>query len=126
MARNKDAPELTLVKGGAEPVLEALAQRAAKQFGNHSQRLDSTHPLANRATPDGTLAGNYQALHDAAEEADAMLSLLASSSRMIAGGYGTDKEVQRLAASSAKAAAAAHDYLHAVLQNIELIERQDY
>ncbi|MNJ64725.1 hypothetical protein D3C77_606960 [compost metagenome] len=127
MAGDKQTPKLALVKGGAEPVLEALAQRAAQHSGESTtQRPDSTYQLANRATPDGTLAGNYRALHEASEEAEAMLSLLATSLRMIAGGYGSDREARKLASSSVKAAEAAHDYLHAVLQNIELIDRRDY
>lgn len=115
MARDKDAPELTLVKGGAEPVLEALAQRAAKQLGNHSQRLDSTHPPASGTTP---YRPTYDDLREAVDEAHAMLSLLATGMRMIAGGYGSAQEVRKLASSTAKAAATSQHYLGRLLEGL--------
>ncbi|WP_060513011.1 hypothetical protein [Pseudomonas sp. NBRC 111124] len=115
MARNKDAPELTLVRGGAEPVLEALAQRAAKQSGDGSQRLDSTHRPALGATP---YRPTYDDLREAVDEAHAMLSLLATGMRMIASGYGSDQEVMKLAGSTAKAAATSQHYLGSLLEGI--------
>lgn len=115
MARNKDAPELTLVKGGAEPVLEALAQRAAKQSGDNPQRLDSTHPSTLGATP---YRPTYKDLREAVDEAHAMLSLLGSGMRMIAGGYGSAQEVRKLASSTAKAAAASQHYLGRLLEGL--------
>lgn len=115
MARNKDAPELTLVKGGAEPVLEALAQRAAKQSGDGPQRLDSTHGPALAATPYGP---TYDDLREAVDEAHAMLSLLATGMRMIASGYGNAQEVRKLAGSTAKAAATSQHYLGRLLEGI--------
>lgn len=115
MARNKDAPELTLVKGGAEPVLEALAQRAAKQSGDGLQRLDSTDSPARGATP---YRPNYDDLREAVDEAHAMLSLLATGMRMIASGYGSAQEVRKLAGSTAKAAATSQHYLGRLLEGI--------
>jgi len=115
MARNKDAPELTLVKGGAEPVLEALAQRAAKQSGNSPQRLDSTPPPALGAIP---YRPTYDDLREAVDEAHAMLSLLATGMRMIASGYGTDLEIRKLAGSTAKAAATSQHYLGRLLEGL--------
>ncbi|HDS1748081.1 hypothetical protein [Pseudomonas sp. M2] len=119
MARNKDAPELTLVKGGAEPVLEALAQRAAKQSGDSPQRLDSTHPPTLGATP---YRPTYDDLREAVDEAHAMLSLLATGMRMIASGYGSAQEVRKLADSTAKAAATSQHYLRRLLEGIAAID----
>lgn len=115
MARNKDAPGLTLVKGGAEPVLEALAQRAAKQSGDSPQRLDSTHPRALGATP---YRPTYDDLREAVDETHAMLSLLGTGMRMIASGYGTALEVRKLAGSTAKAAATSEHYLGRLLEGL--------
>lgn len=115
MARDKNAPELTLVKGGAEPVLEALAQRAAKQSGDGPQRLDSTDSPTLGATP---YRPTYDDLREAIDEAHAMLSLLASGMRMIAGGYGSAQEVRKLASSTAKAAAASQHYLGRLLEGL--------
>lgn len=115
MARNKDAPELTLVKGGAEPVLEALAQRAAKQSGDSPQRLDFTYPPALGATP---YRPTYDDLREAVDEAHAMLSLLATGMRMIASGYGSAQEVRKLASSTAKAAATSQHYLGRLLEGL--------
>ncbi|EGB99156.1 hypothetical protein G1E_09577 [Pseudomonas sp. TJI-51] len=119
MARDKQTPKLALVKNGAEPVLEALAQRAAKQFGNHSQRLDSTHPPASGATP---YRPTYDDLREAVDEAHAMLSLLAAGMRMIASGYGSAQEVRKLAGSTAKAAATSQHYLGRLLEGIAASE----
>ena len=115
MARDKNAPELTLVKGGAEPVLEALAQRAAKQSGDGPQRLDSTDSPARGAT---AYRPNYDDLRKAVDEAHAMLSLLATGMRMIASGYGSAQEVRKLAGSTAKAAAASQHYLGRLLEGL--------
>ncbi len=115
MTRNKDAPELTLVKGGAEPVLEALAQRAAKQSADSPQRLDSTHRPALGATP---YRPTYDDLREAVDEAHAMLSLLATGMRMIASGYGTALEVRKLAGSTAKAATTSQHYLGRLLEGL--------
>ncbi len=115
MARNKDAPELTLVKGGAEPVLVALAQRAAKQSGDSPQRLDSTDLPPLGAT---TYRPTYDDLSEAVDEAHAMLSLLATGMRMIASGYGSAQEVRKLAGSTAKAAATSQHYLGRLLEGI--------
>ena len=115
MAGNKDAPELTLVKGGAEPVLEALAQRTAKRSGDSPRRLDSIHSPPSGATP---YRPTYDDLREAVDEAHAMLSLLASGMRMIAGGYGSVQEVRKLASSTAKAAAASQHYLGRLLEGI--------
>ncbi|MNJ39323.1 hypothetical protein D3C77_341930 [compost metagenome] len=117
MARNKDAPELALVRGGAEPVLEALAQRAAKQSAETTtQRLDSTHPPAQGATPHQP---TFDDLREALDEAHAMFSLLATGMRMIAKGYGSAQEVRKLASSSAKAATCSQNYLGRLLEGIE-------
>lgn len=115
MSADRQGPKLTLVKGGAEPVLEALAQRAAKQFGDHSQRLDSTHSPVSGAIP---YRPTYDDLREAIDEAHAMLSLLASGMRMIAGGYGSAQEVRKLASSTAKAAAASQHYLGRLLEGL--------
>lgn len=112
---DKQTPKLALVKGGAEPVLEALAQRAANQSGDDSQRLDSTHPPASGATP---YRPTYEDLREAVDEAHAMLSLLASGMRMIAGGYGSAQEVRKLASSTARAAATSQHYLGRVLEGL--------
>lgn len=115
MARDEQTPKLVLVKGGAEPVLEALAQRTAKQSGDHPQRLDSTNPPAPGATP---YRPTYDDLREAVDEAHAMLSLLASGMRMIAGGYGSAQEVRKLAGSTARAAAASQHYLGRLLEGL--------
>lgn len=115
MNTGNQTPKLTLVKGGAEPVLEALAQRAAKQSADSPQRLDSTHPPALGATP---YRPTYDDLREAVDEAHAMLSLLASGMRMIAGGYGSAQEVRKLASSTAKAAAASQHYLGRLLEGL--------
>lgn len=119
MSADRKAPKLELVESGAEPVLETLAQRAAKQFGNHSQRLDSTHPPASGATP---YRPTYDDLREAVDEAHAMLSLLATGMRMIAGGYGSAHEVRKLAGSTAKAAATSQHYLGRLLEGIAASE----
>ena len=115
MARDEQTPKLVLVKGGAEPVLEALAQRAAKQSGDSPQRLNSTHPPEPGATP---YRPTYDDLREAVNEAHAMLSLLASGMRMIANGYGTALEVRKLAGSTAKAAATSQHYLGRLLEGL--------
>jgi len=115
MARNKDAPELTLVKGGAEPMLEALVLRTAKRSGDSPRRLDSIHSPQSGATP---YRPTYDDLREAVDEAHAMLSLLASGMRMIAGGYGSAQEVKKLASSTAKAAATSQHYLGRLLEGI--------
>lgn len=115
MALDKQTPKLALVKGGAEPVLEALAQRAAKQSGDSPQRLNSTHPPESGATP---YRPTYDDLREAVDEAHAMLSLLASGMRMIANGYGTALEVRKLAGSTAKAAAISQHYLGRLLEGL--------
>lgn len=113
MKKGQEAPKLALVKGGAEPVLEALAQRAAKQSGmTTQQRPDSTHTLARITTPERP---SYDDLHTAVDEAHAMVSLLATGLRMIAAGYGTHQEVIKLAKSSVKAAEATKGFLGLVL-----------
>ncbi|HEE9762293.1 MULTISPECIES: hypothetical protein [Pseudomonas] len=113
MKKGQEAPKLALVKGGAEPVLEALAQRAAKQSGmTTQQRPDSTHTLARITTPGRP---SYDDLHTAVDEAHAMVSLLATGLRMIAAGYGTHQEVIKLAKSSVKAAEATKGFLGLVL-----------
>jgi len=118
MAGDKQTPKLTLVKGGAEPVLEALAQRAAKQSGQTTkQPLDSTHPPAQGATP---YRPTVDDLREALDEAHAMFSLLATGMRMIAGGYGSAQEVRKLASSSAKAATCSQNYLGRLLEGIEV------
>lgn len=115
MARDKQKPKLALVKNGAEPVLEALAQRTAKQSGDSPQRLDSIHSPASGATP---YRPTYDDLREAVDEAHAMLSLLATGMRMIAGGYGSAQEVRKLASSTAKAAATSKHYLGRLLEGI--------
>lgn len=115
MARDEQTPKLVLVKGGAEPVLEALAQRAAKQSGDSPQRHNSTQPPESGATP---YRPTYDDLREAVDEAHAMLSLLASGMRMIAKGYGTALEVRKLAGSTAKAAATSQHYLGRLLEGL--------
>lgn len=115
MGPDKQTPKLALVKGGAEPVLEALAQRTAKQSGDDSQRLDSTHPPAVGATP---YRPTFDDLREAVDEAHAMLGLLASGIRMIAGGYGSAQEVRKLASSTAKAAVTSEHYLGRLLEGL--------
>lgn len=116
MALDKQTPKLALVKSGAEPVLEALAQRAARQSGQTAQqRLDSTHPPALSATP---YRPTYDDLREALDEAHAMFSLLGSGMRMIAGGYGSAQEVRMLASSTAQAAAASQHYLGRLLEGL--------
>lgn len=122
MARDKQTPKLALVKNGAEPVLEALAQRAAKQSGDDPQRLDSTHPPTLGATP---YRPTYEDLREAVDEAHAMLSLLASGMRMIAGGYGSAQEVRKLASSTAKAATASQHYLGRLLEGLAATDGRD-
>ncbi|WP_447869110.1 hypothetical protein [Pseudomonas putida] len=113
MKSGKEAPRLALVKGGAEPVLEALAQRAAQQSAKTAQqRSDSTHTTAQSTTPERP---TYDDLHTAVDEAHAMVSLLATGLRMIASGYGTHQEVIKLAKSSVKAAEATKGFLGLVL-----------
>lgn len=113
MAEGKQTPKLALVKNGAEPVLEALAQRAAQQSAKTTtQRPDSTHTLAQSTTPERP---SYDDLHTAVDEAHAMVSLLATGLRMIAAGYGTHQEVIKLAKSSVKAAEATKGFLGIVL-----------
>lgn len=113
MALDKQTPKLALVKGGAEPVLEALAQRAAQQSAKTTtQRPDSTHTPAQSTTPERP---TYDDLHTAVDEAHAMVSLLATGLRMIAAGYGTPQEVIKLAKSSVKAAEATKGFLSLVL-----------
>ncbi|WP_449434305.1 hypothetical protein [Pseudomonas putida] len=114
MAGGKQTPKLALVKGGAEPVLEALAQRAAQQSGRTAQqRIDSTHSTSDNATPGRP---SYDDLHTAVDEAHAMVSLISTGLRMIAAGYGTPQEVMRLAKSSITAAEATKGYLGLVLE----------
>ncbi|MHA6196572.1 hypothetical protein ACX3YG_19620 [Pseudomonas wadenswilerensis] len=113
MAEETQKPKLTLVRGGAEPVLEALVQRAAKQSAQTTtQRLDSIHPPASGATPHRP---TYQDLREAVDEAHAMLSLVATGMRMIANGYGSVPEVRKLAGSTEQAAAASQKYLGSLL-----------
>jgi len=113
MKSGKEVPRLALVKGGAEPVLEALAQRAAQQSAKTAQqRSDSTHTPAQSTTPERP---TYDDLHTAVDEAHAMVSLLATGLRMIAAGYGTHQEVIKLAKSSVKAAEATKGFLGLVL-----------
>jgi hypothetical protein len=119
MPRDENVPRLALVKGGAEPVLEALAQRAAKQSGDGPQHLDSTHPPVSDAT---SYRPTYDDLREAVDEAHAMLSLLASGMRMIANGYGTAQEVRKLAGSTAKAAATSQHYLGRLLEELALTD----
>lgn len=117
MAGGKQTPKLALVRNGAEPVLEALAQRAAQQSAKTTtQRLDSTHTLAPITTPERP---SYDDLHTAVDEAHAMVSLLATGLRMIAAGYGTHQEVIKLAKSSVKAAEATKGFLGLVLDAAE-------
>lgn len=115
MNTDKQTPKLALVKGGAEPVLAALARRTAKQFGESPQRLDSTHPPALGATP---YRPTYDDLRDAVDEAHAMLSLLATGMRLIASGYGSAQEVRKLGGSTAKAAATSQHYLGRLLEGL--------
>ena len=117
MAGGKQTPKLALVRNGAEPVLEALAQRAAQQSAKTTtQRLDSTHTLAQSTTPERP---TYDDLHTAVDEAHAMVTLLATGLRMIAAGYGTHQEVIKLAKSSVKAAEATKGFLGLVLDAAE-------
>lgn len=113
MAGEKQAPKLVLVRRDAEPVLEALAQRAAQQSAKTAQqRSDSTHTPARSTTPERP---TYDDLHTALDEAHAMVTLLATGLRMIAAGYGTPQEVIKLAKSSVKAAEATKGFLRLVL-----------
>ncbi|NQD74177.1 hypothetical protein [Pseudomonas sp. CM27] len=113
MTARKEAPRLAIVKGGAEPVLEALAQRAAQRSGKTTtQRPDSTHTPTPSTTPERP---TYDDLHTAVDEAHAMVSLLSTGLRMIAAGYGTPQEVIKLAKSSVKAAEATKGFLSLVL-----------
>lgn len=117
MKKGQEAPKLALVKGGAEPVLEALTQRAAKQSSlTTQQRPDSTHTTAQSTTPGRP---SYDDLHTAVDEAHAMVTLLATGLRMIAAGYGTHQEVIKLAKSSVKAAEATKGFLGLVLDAAE-------
>jgi len=115
MVRDKQTPKLALVKGGAEPVLKALAQRAAKQSGDSPQRINSIHPPAPAAIP---YRPTYDDLLEALDEAHAMFTLLGSGMRMIADGYGSAQEVRKLASSTAKAAGTTQHYLGRLLEGI--------
>lgn len=116
MAGDKQTPKLALVRGDAEPVLEALARRAAKQScDSTTTHLDSTHSPAQGATP---YRPTYDDLREALDEAHAMLSLLASGMRLIAGGYGSAQDASKLASSTAKAAACSQHYLGRLLEGI--------
>ncbi|WP_060538769.1 hypothetical protein [Pseudomonas sp. NBRC 111125] len=123
MALDKQTPKLALVKGGAEPVLEALAQRAAQQSGRTAQQLiDSTYSPSNNATPGRP---SYDDLHAAVDEAHAMVSLISVGLRMIAAGHGTAVEVRKLAKSSVNAAEATKGYLGLVLEAVASAEDRE-